>query len=313
MLPFIHVFGLSIPMYGICMFVGVAFGMTLVHILRKHLALSEDDFYSAIIWTILGGMIGAKLLYLIVEFRQIIENPGFLLNSITSGFVYYGGLIGAFLGFFFFSLRKKQTFLLYSDMFLPAIALGMVFGRIGCFLAGCCYGLITDSPLGVVFPNLEGTVVPYGTKLLPTQLFESAFCLLLFVALFFIFKKQKRHGLSTSVFCIGYGCWRFFIEFFRGDVRGNVGVLSTSQFISIFIILAGVLLLVLYLKKMTPEIRTAESQSGEESEEEFVSEDEQANEENSEIEEDSENSDETPVEAENESNEKIPENDSTES
>ena len=261
MMPFIKVFGLTIPMYGVSMFVGVVAAMIVVHILKKRVVLSEDDFYSAIIWTIVCGMLGAKLLYLIVEIKHIIADPGFLLNSITSGFVYYGGLIGAFLGFLFFSIHKKQTFLLYSDMFLPCISLGMIFGRIGCFFAGCCYGIITDSPLGICFPALN------GTKVLPTQLFESVFCLLLFILLLFIYKKQKRHGLSSSVFCIGYGLWRFIIEFFRGDERGNVGILSTSQFISIFIFLAGLILLILYIKKLTPEIQLAGSAAAKETEE----------------------------------------------
>ena len=135
-----------------------------------------------------------------------------------------------------FALHKKQNVLVYVDLFSPAMALGQAFGRIGCFCAGCCYGAPSSCSLAVTYPAGVGSAAPAGVPLLPTQLFESAFCFVLTAVLVWIFKRQKRLGTTTSWYFILYGVWRFIIEFFRSDDRGAVGALSTSQFIGIFII-----------------------------------------------------------------------------
>ena len=138
------------------------------------------------------------------------------------------------------------------DMLCPPIALGQAIGRIGCFLAGCCYGAPTDSACGVVFPANVGSSAPAGIPLIPTQLFESAFCLILSGFLVYVFLREKRVGTSLGVYCILYSLWRFIIEFFRSDDRGTVGTLSTSQFICIFIFLTGFILLYMVYRKNLP-------------------------------------------------------------
>lgn len=261
MLPFIHVFGLEIPMYGICLAAGMISGILLAAQLRKMTVVKEDDYYGSIITILLSGLLGAKILYLIVEFKNVIRNPRFYLwESIGAGFVFYGGIVLGAIGLFIYCRAKRQSYFVYTDLITTGVACGQILGRVGCFCAGCCYGRKTDSFLGVVFPNVieeSGEAV----KRLPTQLFETAFCIILTIILIQCIKKKKT-GLATSGYCIGYGIWRFILEYLRDDERGTVGVLSTSQFISIFIVLIGILLLVLVLKgKIKSPVPVAEAET----------------------------------------------------
>ena len=250
--PTFEIFGLTLPAFGIMMMLGLVSAFVLMYFLRRHIAITEDDFLSAAIWAILCGMLGSKLLYWIVELDQVIADPSFLIRTLTAGFVFYGAVFGGILGISIFCLRKKQPILQYVDLFAPAIVIGQAFGRIGCFLAGCCYGAPSDCSLAVCYPAGVGSAAPAGVPLLPTQLFESAFCFVLAFALCAIFRRQKRLGTTTGCYFILYGIWRFLIEFFRSDDRGAVGGLSTSQFIGIFIVLAGLVLLWLVKKEKTP-------------------------------------------------------------
>ena len=158
---------------------GILAAMLMGRFLRKYMAITEDDYYSAVIWLLVCGLIGSKLLYWIVELDEIVKNPHFLIESLTAGFVYYGAFLGAVIGIFLCTRIKKLSFLAYMDMLCPPIALGQAVGRIGCYLAGCCYGAPTDGACGIVFPANVGSAAPAGIPLIPTQLYESAFCLLL--------------------------------------------------------------------------------------------------------------------------------------
>lgn len=186
------------------------------------------------------GFIGSKILYIIVEFQTLRESGDWLTN-LTSGYVMYGGIIGGTLSFILYCRIKKVPALKYSDLMLPSVAVAQGFGRIGCFLAGCCYGRETDSFLGVVFP--ENSIAPSSVKLLPTQLFSSAGDFVLAIVLILLARRTKRDGVVSAGYCILYGIGRFIIEIFRNDPRGNVGALSTSQFFSVFAVIIGLILM----------------------------------------------------------------------
>mgnify|MGYP003584991895 CR=1 FL=1 len=243
MLPSFPVFGITIPMYGVMSAVGMLAAFILLGFTRKHTRFSEDHALSAAIWAIVMGFIGAKVLYWIVELDQIIADPSYLLHTLREGFVFYGALIGGLLGVAIFAATKKLPFFSLTDYFIPALVIGHAFGRIGCVFAGCCYGMECVSPISIVFP--EGSAAPAGVPLLPTQIMESAFLFLLCAFLVWRLKKQKPFGTVSGWYMVLYGAWRFGIEFFRSDERGAVGVLSTSQFISIFVLLGGIALLLL--------------------------------------------------------------------
>ncbi len=158
--------------------------------------------------------------------------------------------------------RKLPTWNFF-DVGMASVALAQGFGRIGCFLAGCCYGAVSHGPLAVTFTDSD--FAPNHVPLVPTQLISSALDFLLcFFLIFYDRKLKKREGEVTAWYLILYSAGRFVLEFWRGDInRGFVGPLSTSQFMSIFTFLAGVILLVLRRKSKPVQ----ENSSGTEAEE----------------------------------------------
>ena len=248
MLPTLNILGLTIPMYGVMTAVGMLAAFLLLLKTSKYVRFTEDQILSAALWAIISGFLGAKILYWLVEIKQVIANPHYLLETLREGFVFYGALIGGLGGVAIYAARHKLPYLAFVDLFSPSLVLAHAFGRIGCFFAGCCYGMECDCAISVVFP--KGAVAPAGVPLLPTQLMESAFLFLLTFILVRLLKKEKTFGVVASWYMILYGAWRFAIEFFRNDERGFIGALSTSQFISIFAVAAGVLLLILVTKKV---------------------------------------------------------------
>ena len=240
--PVIHIFGLELPAYGIMMGAGLLLAFALFFVTRKKYSLSVSDMSSGVLYAVVGGFIGAKLLYIIVEWDSVFGSGSTFFSVLSTGFVFYGGLIGGALMVMVYAKKTGQSIYRFADTMLPCFALAHALGRVGCYLAGCCYGCETESALGVVFP--PGGIAPSGIRLLPTQLFEAAFLTVLAFVLLIMLKKQKIMGFVTGAYFTAYPVWRFIIEFFRTDRRGNVGALSTSQFISIFIFAAGVLILV---------------------------------------------------------------------
>ena len=249
--PYLQIGKFQLPMFGLMMLCGMIAAFIIIIRNRKYQPYDDDDLSTMAIVTILSGFVGAKLLYWLVELDTIIQNPHFLLESITAGFVFYGALIGGVLGMAIYAKIKKHALLAYTDLVLPAFMVGQGIGRIGCFFAGCCYGKLTDGWFAVTFP--AGTAAA-GTRI-PTQLMECAFCVICGILLMMSMRKEKHYGLTSAVYLMTYGVWRFIIEFFRDDDRGSVGVLSTSQFIGIFIVLAGIALLIIYLKGKTPAVQ----------------------------------------------------------
>ena len=129
------------------------------------------------------------------------------------------------------------------DLILPSVALAQGFGRIGCLLAGCCYGKETSDAFSITFHT--SAFAPNGVALVPTQIYSSILDFLHYGLLLLILRSQKKDGETAAAYLIFYSAGRFVLEFFRGDLaRGSVGVLSTSQFISVFTFFAGIVLLV---------------------------------------------------------------------
>lgn len=251
----------SVHGYGLMIAIGFILAIIIGCLRAKKMKMNDEAVIDLAIIAIVSGFLGAKLLYIITEFPEFLENPLSVIGS--AGFVVYGGIISGVLCCMLYCRFKKLTFLEYFDLVMPEVALAQGFGRIGCFLAGCCYGRETTSSIGVVFP--EGSMAPAGVKLIPTQLFSAAGDFLIAGILMVIAYKfsysavaardedlEQKHLLKGDIGCIYmllYGIGRFVIEFFRNDERGAVGFLSTSQFISLFIVAFGVTLLLYNRKK----------------------------------------------------------------
>ena len=238
--------------YGLMSAIGIVAGSLTAEYSARKQGLASAQIFPMILRSLDGGFLCAKLLFWITEWKSIAQDPGFMMETLSSGFVVFGGIIGGILTGFLYCRIKGLIFFKYADVILPSVALAQGFGRIGCFLAGCCYGKETESFFSVIFQNSE--YAPNHVALIPTQLYSSGLDFLHFLLLLLIARNKKADGQVTACYLIFYSVGRFVIEFFRGDIiRGSVGILSTSQFISIFTGIAGIVLLVLVAKKRSPQ------------------------------------------------------------
>ncbi len=238
---------LTIHSYGVMIAIGFAAAIVMSYYRAKAYRLKKEAIIDIALLAMIFGFLGAKLLYVIVEYKAFFANPLQVLGS--EGFVVYGGIIGGVAAAVVYCHKKKISFMSYFDLTIPAVAVAQGFGRIGCFLAGCCYGC-ESSFLGVIFP--EGSIAPAGIPLLPTQLFSSAGDFLIGLILVLYARKSKIKGNVGALYLLLYGVGRFVIEIFRNDNRGSIGVLSTSQLISIFFVLGAVLLYFINKKRGVP-------------------------------------------------------------
>lgn len=244
--------------YGIWLALGMLAGLFAASRLAARDGLKRDHIYDLGLWTLVGGLVGSKVLMILVE-------PGvqiFTLDFLRSGGVFYGGLIGGFLAVVIIVRMYKLPFWKVADAFAPAVALGQAFGRQGCFAAGCCWGKETASAIGVHFTDLghDYTGVPvYGPNhtdlfLYPTQLIESFTMLAVFGFLYWLHRRKKFDGQILITYGIIYSLVRFSIEFIRDDPRGDLwGLtsltgLSTSQLVSLVVFVASVIFLIWRLR-----------------------------------------------------------------
>ena len=240
MLPNLWIF----DTYSICMVLGILACFTLLIFYFKKKGVKKQYAYDLIILgiiAILFGLLSATL------FQYIFD----LLNGDNEfgTMTFYGGLIGGALLFIivyqtYFKKKWTEYPLMVILVIAPAcITIAHAFGRIGCFCSGCCYGIETDSPLGILFPGMTN-------KVYPTQLFESGFLFILSGILFFLAYKYD-FKYTMPIYLIGYGTWRFLIEFIRGDERGFVLFgLHPAQFISIIAIIIGIILIFIFRFKV---------------------------------------------------------------
>jgi phosphatidylglycerol:prolipoprotein diacylglycerol transferase len=252
----------NLPTYGLLVASGVLVGLWISVRNSEKQGINGDDAWNLGILVVLAGIVGAKVLLIVNEWdtyagdlRQI-----FSLNTLQSGGVFSGGLIGALLMAVWYMRRHRMPVLRTCDGFAPGLAFGHVLGRFGCFAAGCCYGKETHRFWGITFTNPLAhywSETPLGKPLEPTQLIEAAAEFFNFVLLMWLLKRKKFDGQVFGSFMILYGIERYFIEFLRGDPgRGEAfGRLMTgTQLISIFLVIGGGL--IWWLKSGVPKAVT---------------------------------------------------------
>lgn len=232
-----EIFGVQVKSYGLMIAIGIIVAATLFINKGKKRGFNEDYLLNLIIFAVIGGILGGKGLFIITEITSIIKNPKILLDF-GYGFVIYGAVGGGALAIYLYCRKKGWNVIEMLDMTVPGLAIAQGFGRIGCFLAGCCYGEETILPIGVEFP--EGSLAPTGVYLHPTQIYSSIFDFLLGFVLLYYSNKERQRGKVMGLYLIAYSVGRFCVEFLRNDPRGNVGILSTSQFIAIFTLALGI-------------------------------------------------------------------------
>lgn len=228
-----------IASYGTMIAIGFVLAILMAEKRAEKKGLDKERIFWLGMICIISGFIGAKLMFYIVEIEYYLEDLSRLLD-LNAGFVVYGGIIVGILAGWVYCRVYKLEFGRYFDIVMPSVALAQAFGRIGCFLAGCCHGKVTESAIGIKFT--ESLFAPNGVKLIPTQLFSSAALFVLVLILVKFAKNPHRRPYKTAgLYMILYSVGRFIIEFFRGDDRGTIGALSTSQFISLGIVVLGII------------------------------------------------------------------------
>jgi phosphatidylglycerol:prolipoprotein diacylglycerol transferase len=247
---------LTVYTYGVLLAASYLLGLRLAMMRAKTRGLDANRVLDLGIYIIIAALVGAKLLLLIVDFDQFRRSPAELLTLARSGGVFYGGLILAVAVAFWYIWKHRMPFWTTCDVFAPGIALGHVTGRLGCLAAGCCYGRQTDVPWAITFTNplaASNVGTPLGLPLHPTQLYEAGAALLILIFLLTTERKGRYFpGRTFWSYMFLYAVSRFVIEFYRGDPRGMIMGMSTSQFISLLLAPLSIAMLV-WLARTGPE------------------------------------------------------------
>jgi phosphatidylglycerol---prolipoprotein diacylglyceryl transferase len=199
MLPFINIFGLNIPMYGLMLAVGLIGGSCIAYMRARRVGLIGENLIIILACALGCAILGGGLLYVLVTYTpsEIIELIKAGKWNALAGIVFYGALIGGTLGALLGSAIAGDDIRNYLDVVVPVIPLGHAFGRIGCFCAGCCYGRPTDSAIGVVYTQAIGGA-PLGVRLLPVQLFEASADVILFIILMAVSARLRSGNMMTN-------------------------------------------------------------------------------------------------------------------
>ena len=239
-----------IPTSGTLVAIGFLAALWVTIRLARRASLPVEQITNLAIYCALAGLAGAKLFMILFDFQSYWNDPKslFSLSTLQAAGVYQGGFVVAFITAVLYIRKQHLPLLETCDIFAPGIALGQAIGRIGCFSAGCCWGIHTNQPWGVTFHNPQAadlTGVPLGTPLHPTQLYECFADALIFLFLYFRIGKTHTAGAILGWYLALYSAARFGIEFFRFHEQGLHYGLSYTQWISVATLVAGVALLVL--------------------------------------------------------------------
>jgi phosphatidylglycerol:prolipoprotein diacylglycerol transferase len=243
-----HFGTITVYTYGVLLAAAYLLGLQLALKRAKARNLDSTRVMDLGIYIIISALVGAKLLLLVTDFQTFKSNHGELLNLLREGGVFYGGLIVAVVVALWYIRRVGLPLWTTCDVFAPGIALGHVVGRFGCFFAGCCFGKPTSVPWAITFtdPFAAANVgTPLNVPLHPTQLYEAGAEFLILIVLLVTEKRgHKFAGRTFWLYMLLYSVSRYVIEFYRGDERGNVGPLSTSQFVSVILAPLAIAMLV---------------------------------------------------------------------
>jgi phosphatidylglycerol:prolipoprotein diacylglycerol transferase len=232
--------------YGLLVALGLVVALLVIRRLAPRAGLEGQQAQDVVVWACLAGLVGAKLLLVLLEPKAFLADPAGVLFQ---GGVFYGGLIAAVATLIIVCWRRGIDPNRLGDACAPAVPLGHAFGRLGCFLAGCCWGKACELPWGVVYENHEaaafGHVIPASTAVHPVQLYEALGNVLLAGAMYLLFRKRSFTGQVWWTYAALYAVMRFALEEFRGDARGAWfgGALSTSQVVALLAFAAAFVML----------------------------------------------------------------------
>lgn len=228
----------TIYSYGFMIAVGVIFAVAYLTVRgKKEVNLTFDQANNLFLFIFLAAVVGGKVFLLFENPSLYLSDPKKLFTG--SGFVFYGSFLFAVPTMFWYFKRNKLPVYQMLDIMAVVTCLVHMFGRVGCFMAGCCYGKPTTGTFGVTFTDPTCQASPLNTPLFPTQLMEAGYIFLVMVVLLFVRARKQFHGQLFLLYLMLYAVGRFALEYFRGDVsRGFIieDYLSNSQFIALCIV-----------------------------------------------------------------------------
>jgi phosphatidylglycerol:prolipoprotein diacylglycerol transferase len=229
--------------YGVMVALGIFFGSWILIKLSERENIPREDVADTAFWSIVAGFLGARLFFFIYNPEYL--RPWYRIFFIwEGGLVWYGGvLFGALVAAYFVWKRKIPVWKL-ADISSIALSVGLGFGRIGCTMAGCCYGVECHAPFAIVFKDPH-SAAPLNVPLWPTEPVSSAANFLIAGILYLIYRNRKFTGQVFGFYLLLYGTFRFLIEFVRATPKEILGTFSNNQVISIIMVAAGILILIL--------------------------------------------------------------------
>ena len=241
-----HLGSLPIRSYGVMMALAFMAGLWTATLRARRVNVAAETISDITLWLMLGSILGARFVYVTTYWKT--EFAGGPISEIFmiqhGGLVYYGGFLGGTIAAMIYIHWKKLPLWKLTDVFAPSIALGSVFGRIGCLLNGCCYGRACSLPWAIRFPAGDNTGVPVGVPLHPTQIYDALLNLLLYFFLAWLFRRKKFDGQIFATYLLCYAVTRSVVELFRGDYNAghqHFG-LTPAQLVSVPIFFAGLAL-----------------------------------------------------------------------
>ena len=241
---------LSLYTYGFFVAAGFVVGIHIARQEAKRLQEDQDKVMDLCFYVLIAAIAGSRLFYVLTNLRMFVADPIEVFRIWNGGLVFYGGFVVALITSIIYLKQKEIALFKTADIMAPALALGHAIGRIGCFFAGCCYGEACDLPWAVTFTN-PNSLSPVNIPLHPTQLYSFTANLVIFIFLWAFRTKKKNDGQIFWFYVLLYGIARSFIEFFRGDFRGDFvfGILSISQAIGGGMVLISVVMIILLGKR----------------------------------------------------------------
>ncbi|MCX6592546.1 MAG: prolipoprotein diacylglyceryl transferase [Acidobacteria bacterium] len=244
----IEIGGLYLPTYGALVALGFLAGLESSKRLARRLGLDPENVINLAVYCALAGLVGAKLMMFIFDWEIYAKNPSelFSIETLQSAGVFQGGFLLALVVGVWLMKRYRLPVLFTMDCLAPGVAIGHAIGRLGCFAAGCCWGVRCDRAWGVTFTSVDAgrmTGVPLGVPLHPTQIYESAAEFVLFGLLYHLATRTPRPGTVIGLYLVSYSAVRFFVELFRFHQQPLIGAFSNTQWISAALAVLGVALL----------------------------------------------------------------------
>jgi phosphatidylglycerol:prolipoprotein diacylglycerol transferase len=253
-----HIGSFAVHSYGVMMALAFLAGLWTATLRARRENISGERVADVTLWLMVGAILGARIVYVTTYWKQeFADQPLSEIFMIQhGGLVYYGGLIGATIAGMIYIHWKKMPLWKTADVFAPSIALGSVFGRIGCLLNGCCYGRACSLPWAISFPA-DNPLHPPTTPVHPTEIYDALLNLVLYIFLAWLFRRKKFDGQIFATYLIVYAVFRSIVEYFRGDyppdhVHFTFG-LTSAQLVSVPIFIIGLALAAVLSRRTSPK------------------------------------------------------------